>query len=45
LRFEERDLPEIAEAAPPTGDELVARLVSEFDAEEILPEPDEEPQS
>jgi hypothetical protein len=46
LRFEERDLPpEIVEAAaPPTGDELVARLVSEFDAEEILPEPEPEPE-
>jgi hypothetical protein len=31
--------------SPPTGDELVARLVSEFDAEEILPEADEEPRA
>jgi len=38
LRFEERVLPDLVQpAAPPTGDELVARLVSEFDAEEILP--------
>jgi hypothetical protein len=49
LRFEERDLP--AEASEPevqpTGDDLIARLVSEFDAEEILPEPDqpEEPRA
>jgi DNA polymerase-3 subunit gamma/tau len=45
VRFEERELPEPPEGAvpavPPTGDELVARLVSEFDAEEILP--DQEP--
>jgi DNA polymerase-3 subunit gamma/tau len=46
LRFESRaDLPADGEAetpqSPPTGDELVARLVSEFDAEEIIP--DEEP--
>jgi len=44
MRFEERDLPPETEepASPPTGDELVARLVSEFDAEEIVPE---EPQA
>jgi DNA polymerase-3 subunit gamma/tau len=50
LRFEERELPDAgdasgAPAAPPTGDEFVARLVSEFDAEEIVPEPDEEPRA
>ena len=49
LRFEERALPEEAEEpeAQPTGDDLIARLVSEFDAEEILPEPDqpEEPRA
>jgi len=43
LRFEVRDdvvAPEAADApqSPPSGDELVARLVSEFDAEEILPD-------
>jgi DNA polymerase-3 subunit gamma/tau len=46
LRFESRpDLPPPGEAegpvVPPSGDEVVARLVSEFDAEEILP--DQEP--
>jgi DNA polymerase-3 subunit gamma/tau len=47
LRFEERELPEssVGAPSPPTGDELVARLVSEFDAEEILPEADEEPRA
>jgi hypothetical protein len=28
-------------AAPPSEDEIVARFVSEFDAEEIVPDPDE----
>jgi len=32
-------------AAPPTDDEWVARLVSEFDAEEIIPDPDPGPPS
>lgn len=31
------------ELAPPTEDEWVRRFVAEFDAEEILPEPDPEP--
>jgi len=31
-------------AEPPTEDEWVARLVTEFDAEEILPDPDSEAQ-
>jgi DNA polymerase III subunit gamma/tau len=44
LRFEVRDLrDEPAEAAPPNEDELVARFVSEFDAEEI--QPGEEPEA
>ncbi len=34
---------EPAAAAPPTDDEWVRRLVSEFDAEEILPDPDPDP--
>ncbi|MEJ7784870.1 MAG: hypothetical protein WKF96_08710, partial [Solirubrobacteraceae bacterium] len=49
LHFEERDLPANTEEpqTQPTGDDLIARLVSEFDAEEILPEPDqpEEPRA
>jgi hypothetical protein len=46
VRFEERDLPAAAEqaAAPASGDDLIARLVSEFDAEEILPEPEPTPE-
>jgi DNA polymerase-3 subunit gamma/tau len=34
---------EPAAAAPPTDDEWVRRLVSEFDAEEIIPDPDPGP--
>jgi hypothetical protein len=30
-------------AAPPTEDEWVQRFVAEFDAEEIIPDPDAEP--
>ncbi|MCW2989431.1 MAG: polymerase subunit gamma and tau, partial [Solirubrobacterales bacterium] len=43
LRFEERELPDAVEDAgpPPTSDDLINRLKSEFDAEEILSE--EEP--
>jgi hypothetical protein len=43
--FELRTLePEAEEAAaqPPSEDEIVARFVSEFDAEEIVPDPDDE---
>jgi DNA polymerase III subunit gamma/tau len=45
VKFELRDLePEddaAAAPAPPSEDELVARFVTEFDAEEIVPDPDE----
>jgi DNA polymerase III subunit tau-like protein len=44
VSYELRDLePEAAEAAarPPSEDEIVARFVTEFDAQEIVPEPDE----
>jgi DNA polymerase-3 subunit gamma/tau len=43
--FELRDLEPEAEAAaaqPPSEDEILARFVSEFDAEEIVPDPDVE---
>jgi hypothetical protein len=30
-----------ADEAPPSEDELVARFVTEFDAEEIVPDPDD----
>ncbi len=44
LRFEVRDLREhAAPEVPPTEEELVARFVSEFDAEEIAP--DQEPEA
>jgi DNA polymerase III subunit gamma/tau len=45
LSYELRDLePEDAEAAakPPSEDEIVARFVTEFDAQEIVPEPDDD---
>jgi len=45
VSFELRDLdPEDAEtvARPPSEDEIVARFVTEFDAEEIVPDPDDE---
>jgi len=45
VRFELRDLePEddAAPAPPPSEDEIVARFVSEFDAEEIAPDPDDD---
>jgi DNA polymerase III subunit gamma/tau len=45
VSFELRDLePEEAAAAarPPSEDEIVARFVTEFDAEEIVPDPDDE---
>jgi hypothetical protein len=45
VSFELRDLePEEAEATaqPPSEDEIVARFVTEFDAEEIVPDPDDE---
>jgi DNA polymerase III subunit gamma/tau len=45
VSFELRDLePEDAEAAaqPPSEDEIVARFVTEFDAQEIVPDPDDE---
>jgi len=45
VKFELRDLePEdgaAAEPEPPSEDELVARFVTEFDAEEIVPDPDD----
>jgi DNA polymerase-3 subunit gamma/tau len=44
ILFELRELhPDGGEeaAAPPSEDEIVARFVSEFDAEEIVPDPDE----
>jgi hypothetical protein len=37
--FELRALEEPATDRPPSEDELVARFVAEFDAEEIVPEP------
>lgn len=41
LAYELRDLGEDPEQAPElAGDELVARIVQEFDAEEIVPEPE-----
>jgi DNA polymerase-3 subunit gamma/tau len=45
VSFELRDLePEEAEAAapPPSEDEIVARFVTEFDAQEIVPDPDDD---
>jgi DNA polymerase III subunit gamma/tau len=45
VSYELRDLePEDAEAgaAPPSEDEIVARFVTEFDAQEIVPEPDDD---
>jgi DNA polymerase III subunit gamma/tau len=45
VSFELRDLePEDAEAGapPPSEDEIVARFVTEFDAREIVPEPDDD---
>jgi DNA polymerase III subunit gamma/tau len=45
VSFELRDLaPEAAEEAaqPPSEDEIVARFVTEFDAEEIVPDPDDD---
>ena len=45
VSFELRDLdPEDAEAVarPPSEDEIVERFVTEFDAEEIVPDPDDE---
>jgi hypothetical protein len=45
VSFELRDLePEAAEEAapPPSEDEIVARFVTEFDAQEIVPEPDDD---
>ncbi|MFL5844451.1 MAG: DNA polymerase III subunit gamma/tau [Solirubrobacteraceae bacterium] len=43
LKFEERDLADTDEAPTPapTGDDLINRLKSEFDAEEILPHEEE----
>ncbi|HEX2105361.1 MAG TPA: hypothetical protein VHF51_17040, partial [Solirubrobacteraceae bacterium] len=45
IRFELRDLEPAgggaAEEAPPSEDEWVARFKSEFDAEEIVPDPDD----
>jgi len=45
VQYELRELdPEVAEvvAQPPSEDEIVARFVTEFDAEEIVPDPDDE---
>jgi hypothetical protein len=47
LRFEVREITaeQAAQATPPpTEEELVARFVAEFDAEEILPDPTPEPE-
>jgi DNA polymerase-3 subunit gamma/tau len=41
VSFELREL-EPDDAAPPSEDEIVARFVTEFDAEEIVPGPDDE---
>src|SRR4051812_41424270 len=44
VRYELRDLPAPAESAPPpppSEDEIVARFVTEFDAQEIVPDPDD----
>ena len=41
LRALEEVQPDAAVAEPPSEEELVARFVAEFDAEEIIPEPDE----
>ena len=41
VAFELREL-EDEDAAPPSEDEIVARFVTEFDAEEIVPGPDDE---
>ena len=45
VRFELRELDpgdgEPEEEPPPSEDELVARFVAEFDAEEIVPDPDD----
>ena len=44
MRFEERELPAAeAEAPAPTGEDLINRLKSEFDAEEIVPEQEQTP--
>jgi DNA polymerase-3 subunit gamma/tau len=43
VQYELRDLgpaDDAAEQAPPSEDEIVARFVTEFDAEEIVPDPD-----
>jgi DNA polymerase-3 subunit gamma/tau len=40
LRPPDEVAPAGAAAPPPSEDELVARFVAEFDAEEIVPEPD-----
>ncbi len=42
LAYEIREIESAAAASPLAGDELVARLVQEFDAEEIVPDPSEE---
>jgi hypothetical protein len=42
VAFELRELAADEGPTPPSEDEIVARLVTEFDAEEILPGPDDE---
>ena len=42
IDYELRDLASDEAQAALSGDELVARLVQEFDAQEIVPEPDQE---
>ncbi len=42
LAYEIREIESAAAVSPLAGDELVARLVQEFDAEEIVPDPSEE---
>jgi DNA polymerase-3 subunit gamma/tau len=43
VAYELRDLGDDAEAQPPSEDELVARFKAEFDAEEIVPDDDPQP--
>jgi hypothetical protein len=44
LAYELRDLADVAAGPPPlAGEDLVARIVQEFDAEEIVPEPVADP--
>jgi hypothetical protein len=42
LREIEPDDEPAPQAPPPSEDEIVARFVTEFDAEEIVPDPDDD---